>query len=624
MGKIAMFGKSYNTVGNHDANTCLSTAGDIVIKTPNRFVTIFKNGKLAVDDSSEIFVVSSEDDMKKTGIYIVNSTDENGEETQSVYLYIDGTKILLTSDSNGYISYTAAQELKPEQFVQAMKNLGVYFQTLDEAKAAGLTEGLVYILENQSLYKIVNGEFTDITGGTAGDSDTPDGDSSTEPEAVTSLQIGGIFIEGKSNTISAEGGLIIQVDGSDYIWFKNNQVFVKRDLIISKQNVFMLEGSEKGVSGFLVYTKDDEAYLEIDNLIVHNSSSEYEPQVYSTYVGTLDKNQIQGASWASAPTDISLILKYQNKFVEGDYVLIQTARGNQVTVVAKTLELATDDGQEKTVQRLQATLESAPTQDVNLEVVYSYSVNENEVTGTASILIPATVVDEDTGETGPNTYGESADIEGIPTIEGIVSVKVLSGDADIFYGDTGGHTLPAALIGTVTSADPLIINVPTQDNPADSVLTNLKNSPIYKIGDPTGIVHILFHSGNSISLQECTVEDGTLVMKTTTQIGDLSAISKPQPAGSTDPAEQFEGNGIYSDNFVGVNPKFYGGIFEGIEGSEYPVYGGSLEFPVTSFNDALYDKVIPCVGWVKELIKKAIEDSKPAPEEPEPEPAPGS
>lgn len=624
MGKIAMFGKSYNTVGNHDANTCLSTAGDIVIKTPNRFVTIFKNGKLAVDDSSEIFVVSSEDDMKKTGIYIVNSTDENGEETQSVYLYVDGTKILLTSGSDGYISYTAAQELKPEQFVQAMKNLGVYFQTLDEAKAAGLTEGLVYILENQSLYKIVNGEFTDITGGTAGDSDTPDGDSSTESEAVTSLQIGGIFIEGESNTISAEGGLIIQVDSSDYIWFKNSQVFVKRDLIISKQNVFMLEGSEKGVSGFLVYTKDDEAYLEIDNLIVHNSSSEYEPQVYSTYVGTLDKNQIQGASWASAPTDISLILKYQNKFVEGDYVLIQTAGGNRVTVVAKTLELATDDGQEKTVQRLQATLESAPTQDVNLEVVYSYSVNENEVTGTASILIPATVVDEDTGETGPNTYGESADIEGIPTIEKIVSVKVLSGDADIFYGDTGGHTLPAALIGTVTSADPLIINVPTQDNPADSVLTNLKNSPIYKIGDPAGIVHILFHSGNSISLQECTVEDGTLVMKTTTQIGDLSAISKPQPAGSTDPAEQFEGNGIYSDNFVGVNPKFYGGTFEGIEGSEYPVYGDSLEFPVTSFNDALYDKVIPCVGWVKELIKKAIEDSKPAPEEPEPEPAPGS
>lgn len=256
--------------------------------------------------------------------------------------------------------------------------------------------------------------------------------------------------------------------------------------------------------------------------------------------------------------------------------------------------------------------------------MYSYSVNENEVTGTASILIPATVVDEDTSETGPNTYGESADIEGIPTIEEIVSVKVLSGDADIFYGDTGGHTLPAALIGTVTSADPLIINVPTQDNPADSVLTNLKNSPIYKIGDPTGIVHILFHSGNSISLQECTVEDGTLVMKTTTQIGDLSAISKPQPAGSTDPAEQFEGNGIYSDNFVGVNPKFYGGTFEGIEGSEYPVYGDSLEFPATGFDDALYDKVIPCVGWVKELIKKAIEDSKPAPEEPEPEPAPGS
>lgn len=630
-----MFGKSYNTIGDHNANTCLSTAGDIIIKTPNRFVTIFKNGKLAVDDSSEIFTVSSEDDMKKTGVYIVSSTDENGEETQSVYLYVDGTKILLTSNSDGYISYTAAQELKPEQFIQAMKNLGVYFQTLDEAKAAGLTEGLVYILEDQKLYKIVDGEFTDIAGGTGGDSDNSDGDTSTEPEAVTSLQIGGIFIDGESNTISADD-LIIQAGGSDYIWFKNDQVFVKKDLIISKQNVLMLEGSEEETSGFLVYTKDDEAYLEVDNLIVHNSSPEYEPQIYSTYIGTLDKNQIQDANWKSAPTDISLVLKYQSKFAVGDYVLVQTAGGNQVTVEAKTIELATDDGQEKTVQRIQATLESAPMQDVSLEVVYSYPVDNssdtsgdddsdsdsdsddgdgddgdsdgdanNEITGTVQILIPATVINEDTGEPEPNTYGESADIEGIPTIEEITSVKVLSGDADIFYGDSGGHTMPAAFIGTVTSANPLEINLPTQDNPAGSVLTNLKDSPIYKIGDPTGTVHILFHSSNSISLRECTVEDGTLVMKTTTQIGDLSAISKPQPTSSTDPAEQFEGNGIYSDNFIGVNPKFYGGTFEGVEGTEYPVYGDSLNFPEEGFDDPQYDKVIPCIGWVKKLIEQS-------------------
>lgn len=604
-----MFGKSYNTVGDHSANTCLSTAGDIVIKTPNRFVTIFKNGKLAVDDSSEIFVVSSEDDMKKTGIYIVNSTTEDGEESQAVYLYVDGTKILLTSDSDGYISYTAAQELKPEQFIQAMKNLGVYFQTVDEAKAAGLTEGLVYILEDQKLYKIVNGELTDILGETGSDSDDGGSETPTEPGVVTSLQIGGIFIDGESNTISAEGGLTIQVDGSDYIWFKNNQVFVKRDLIIGKQNVFMLEGSEQGISGFIVYTKDDEAYLEIDNLIVHNSTSEYEPQVYSTYVGTSDKNQIQSASWVSAPTDISLILKYQNSFAVGDYVLVQTAGGNQVSVVAKTIELATDDGDEKTVQRVQATLESAPSQDVSLEVVYSYSVDENEVTGTINVLIPATTTDEDTGETIPNTYGESTDIEGIPTIEEIVSVKVLSGDADIFYDDSGSHTLPAALVGTVTSVDPVAINLPAQDNPADSVLANLKYSTIYKIGDPTGTVNILFHSGNSISLQECTVDGGALVRKTTTQIGDLSAIRKPQPAGSADPAETLSGNGIYSENFVGVNPKFYGGTFEGIEGTEYPVYGESLDFPADGLDDAQYDKVIPCVGWVKELIKKAIEEN---------------
>ncbi len=623
-----MFGKSHNTVGDHNANLCLCTAGDVTIKTAGRFITIFKNGKLAVDDSSEIFVVDSEEEMKKTGIYVVNSTADPENPSQSVFLYVDGIKILLASDAEGYVSYTTTQELKPEQFVQALKNLGVYFQTVEDAKAAALTEGLVYILEDQKLYKIVNGELTEViantsSGGTGGDTGDSDDSSGEEPEPTTTLQVGGIFIDGEDNIISATSGLVIQVDGSDYIWFKNNQVFIKRDLVISPQNTFMVEGSEQGVSGMMIYSKDGEIYLEVDNLLVHNSSTEYEPQLYSTYVGTLVKNQIKLAEWATAPTDINLALKYQNTFAVGDYVLVQTAGGNQVTITTKSIEVGTTEGQEKVIQKVQATLESAPSQDVSLRVTYSYSENEDEKTGTTDILIPAQVLDEDTGSMTPNTYGESADIEGIPTIEEIKSVEILSGDADIYYGSSGGHTLPAALVGTVTSVDPLTINLPTQDNSADSVLRNMQHSPIYKIGSATEAVHILYHSGNSISLQECTVEEGVLVRKTTTQIGDLSTIQKPQPAGSTGPGDTLSGNGIYSDNFVGLNPKFYGGTFEGIEGSEYPVYGDTLEFPATGFDDTSYDKVIPCVGWVKELIKKAIEDSKPAPEEPDPEPSPG-
>ena len=616
-----MFGKSHNTVGDHNANLCLCTAGDVTIKTAGRFVTIFKNGKLAVDDSSEIFVVDSEEDMKKTGIYIVNSTTDSEGSSQSVFLYVDGIKMLLASDAEGYVSYTTAQELKPEQFVQALKNLGVYFQTVEDAKAAALTEGLVYILENQKLYKIVNGELTELmastdSGGT--DGDTGD-DSEEEPESVTTLQIGGIFIDGESNIVSATSGLVVQVDGFDYIWFKNNQVFIKRDLVISPQNTFMVEGSEQGVSGMMIYSKDGEIYLEVDNLLVHNTSTEYEPQLYSTYIGTLIKNQIKLAEWATAPTDIKLTLKYQNTFAVGDYILVQTAGGNQVTIKATSVNVGTTEGEEKIIQKIQATLENAPSQDVSLRVTYIYSEDEIEKTGTADILIPAQVLDEDTGSMVPNTYGESADIENIPTIEEIKSVEILSGDADIYYGSSGGNTLPAAMIGTVTSADPLTINIPTQDNSADSVLRNLQHSPIYKIGSATEAVHILYHSGNSISLQECSVEEGALVRKTTTQIGDLSTVQKPQPAGSTETGEAFSGNGVYSDTLIGVSPKFYGGTFEGIEGSEYPIYGDTLEFPATGFDDASYDKVIPCVGWVKELIKKAIEDSGSSPEEPDSE-----
>ena len=104
MGDFSMFGKSYNKVGNHDAHLCLCTAGDVSIKTANRFVSIFKNGKLAVDDTTELFSVNSEEEMVRSGIYLVNTTDKEGKPAQSVYLNLNGTKVLLFSQAGGYLS----------------------------------------------------------------------------------------------------------------------------------------------------------------------------------------------------------------------------------------------------------------------------------------------------------------------------------------------------------------------------------------------------------------------------------------------------------------------------------------------------------------------------------------
>lgn len=110
---------------------------------------------------------------------MVSSTSDSGEESQQVYLNIDGTKILLASSSNGYISYSAVQELKPEQFIQALTNIGLYFDTLSTAQNSGIQNGLVYTLDTGILYKVINGQFTPITEAVS-DNDSSENSESTD------------------------------------------------------------------------------------------------------------------------------------------------------------------------------------------------------------------------------------------------------------------------------------------------------------------------------------------------------------------------------------------------------------------------------------------------------------
>lgn len=600
--KLTMFGKSYNKLGNNETNLCLCTSGDITIKTANRFISLFKNGKINVGDSSELFVVESESDINKNGVYIVNTKGNDGKDIKQVFLYIDGIKLLISTNAEEYLSYTKNQQLKPEQIIQALSNLGIYFQTLDNAKASNIKEGLVYILNDQKLYKVVSGEFTEMSVNTAVQSNS--NSNSTTPEkarAYTKFRIGNIYINGESNVFSVNGGLSIQIDGSDYIWFINNQVFVKRDLILDSSNTLMFSGSQQGVSGFMVYTKEDETYLEIDNLLVRKSSSKYEPKMFSAYVGTSIKNQIKQAKWVLKPSDISVTLKYQNQFEVGDYVLVQTASGNPVNIHIKKREVVTIDGREKVVIKFTANLTHPASKDTVLNIKYQYVTIDNIVLySTARIEIPEKVLNNDTGEMESNTYGES--IEYDFDAASINAVEVIFGDRDIYYIETGGQLLPTPLVGKVVSDNPLTINLPNQKNTSASILSTLEHSPIYKIGGNLEEVHILVHSDDNISLQKCYVENDKLVQKTVTQIGELTDIAKPK-AGST--TNWFTGQGVYSDNFVGINPRFYGGTFEGADNIDYPKYGTSLNIPTDNIDAAKYDSVIPSIAWVKKLIEKS-------------------
>lgn len=61
--------------------------------------------------------------------------------------------------------------------------------------------------------------------------------------------------------------------------------------------------------------------------------------------------------------------------------------------------------------------------------------------------------------------------------------------------------------------------------------------------------------------------------------------------------------GIYSDNFIGLNSKLYDSVFK--KRCDYPKYDESVEIP-EDFQDEKYNKAVPSVEWIKELIKLAV------------------
>lgn len=607
--KELAFGKVYGKVGSTSVNLILQTKGDVKIKTPNRYITIFKNGKLNVDDTSEIFEVSSEEEIKKTGIYLVSSTSDSGEESQQVYLNIDGTKILLASSSDGYISYSAVQELKPEQFIQALTNIGLYFDTLSTAQNSGIHNGLVYTLDTGILYKVINGQFTPITEAVS-DNNSSENSESTDDSQTTEipnpLQIGGLLIDG--NQMSVDGDeLTFNIGGQNILSIRNGKIYVNNNVILNKAQTTSSEGAVKGKSGYILYAENGETWLEVDNLIVHNQSSQdsYTPQYFPLKIGSTVTNLITKAQWAetlqsSDNSRIKLSLKYKNEFSAGDWVLIFLSGGNAFTVSEANI---TSD--EETTEDLGKTIavqtRSNVQQDTVIEVKFQ---TENSTDGSVSEYTQQVTI-----KAGSN-YAEGAAFNSAEEgLSEITSVKVISGDNDVYYesSDSPGVALPLEYYATVESVDPFIIKVKNQDYKSQSILANLAYSTIHRLSPTKTTDTVITYYKNKITLQEVLDQMEFLPSKIHSRFGDLSGIYKDYRK-IRESNETYSGFGIYSDKFVGVNPLLIGGTFTGVTGTEYPKYSDKLTIPDEITDDMA--KVIPDIEMVKKLAENSSDELK--------------
>lgn len=336
MGDLTMFGKSYNSVGNNSANLCLCTSGDITIKTPGKFTTLFKNGKLAVDESFKIYTTDSMDSIKKNGIYIVTTEGDSGESNQAVYLYYDGETILLASTTDLGVLYNSKQSLTPDQVLQALKNIGLYYETLQEAKDSGIIDGVVYILNEQNFYRVSGGNFLVFSDASSESSESSDESSEkpTTPEEQPVLTVGNITIDGSVTPSKIETAQL------------------------ALQNVYKVAsvGAVQGSKGFLLYTKDSNSYIEADNLEVRGNFVYAKMLENPEYIGTSLTNIItsyttdtDGSDSSNTYTgEIEFNLKYKNSFFIDDYIYIGLWIEESISTTETSDESETESSTEQT------------------------------------------------------------------------------------------------------------------------------------------------------------------------------------------------------------------------------------------------------------------------------------
>ena len=341
MGDLTMFGKSYNSVGNNSANLCLCTSGDVTIKTPGKFTTLFKNGKLAVDESFKIYTTDSMDSIKKNGIYIVTTEGDSGESNQEVYLYYDGETILLASTTDLGILYNSKQSLTPDQVLQALKNIGLYYETLQEAKDSGIIDGVVYILNEQNFYKVSGGNFTVFSNVSSENSESSDESSENPktPEEQLVLTVGNITIDGSVIPSKIESAQL------------------------TLQNVYKVAsvGAVPGSKGFLLYTKNSNSYIEADNLEVRGDFVYTKMLENPEYIGTSLTNIITSYTTDTSSSDtgnsdssntytgeIEFSLKYKNSFSVDDYIYIGLWIEEPISTTETTDESGTESDTEQT------------------------------------------------------------------------------------------------------------------------------------------------------------------------------------------------------------------------------------------------------------------------------------
>ena len=237
-------GVAYETVGSSSSNLLLKCNGTARIQWGSKLIDLIKDGKIAAGSSESkecVFVIDDVSQINSDGVYVLKTDAES-----QLWVCKNGKHYNL-SGTELYISASNKQDITVEQKQQAIKNLGLCYDTLEEAKNAGIQNGLVYIIDESNLYTVKNGIFEEFQAKITS--------VTVEQEQEKEQEIG--------NVINGSIQIVLSVSDVEYLVLSNQRIlsnypiYIKNSAKISSENA-------SDTYGYRLYMDKTEAHIDSD------------------------------------------------------------------------------------------------------------------------------------------------------------------------------------------------------------------------------------------------------------------------------------------------------------------------------------------------------------------------
>lgn len=314
-----MFGRSYSYVGSSDSDFLIKTRGQVKVQWGSKFIDLIKDGKVNVNAK---FIHNTNKVGTKDGIYVT----DNGT---NVTLVANGSPINLVGEiGTTYVSFLDKQETDSNQKRQALINIGLLYQTIEDVDSNALKNGIVYIENEHKLYTITDGNISEFKVS------IPKPFSEQLIISKITNDTGAIVIKGQgiSNSLAFNTLYIYDDVDANVIQSDKNLNIIAKEVKLSnvsidntlKSNSLESVANPKESGGYRLYRYEGTSILEIDKIIERDSDNSviYPEELYLSSRIVKDASIIYNED---VQTGLYITFTQQHSFKVGDKLVAYTA-----------------------------------------------------------------------------------------------------------------------------------------------------------------------------------------------------------------------------------------------------------------------------------------------------------